>query len=268
MSSVDLFIRTYGYPALFGSMLIEQFVPPMAGEPILLGAGALAGTGRLSLPVAVALALAGTIAGDLVWYELGRRGGYRILRQLCRLAIEPDTCVRHGQDTFARHGAGALLLAKFVPGLNSIGQPLAGALGMPRWRFVIFDVSGAVLWVGLYFGLGYLLHDQLAKAALLANRLGGWAVVIGVAAVVLYLGVKVTRRQLFLRQLRIARINPEDLQAKITAGEPVFIVDLRHDLDVQAEPLMIRGAVRMTPAALEQGQVPIPRDRDVVLYCS
>src|SRR5262245_25442094 len=247
MGSLDLFIRTYGYPALFGSMVVEQFVPPMAGEPILLGAGALAGTGRFSLWLATALALAGTIAGDLAWYEVGRRGGYRVLRQLCRLAIEPDTCVRHGQDTFARRGASALLIAKFVPGLNSIGQPLAGALGMPRLRFLLFDVAGAVLWVGLYVGLGYALHDQLAKAAQLAGRLGWWAIVIGIVAIGLFLGIKVTRRQLSLRQLRIARLSPEEVQAKIMAGEPVFIVDLRHDFDVQAEPTMIRGAVRMTP---------------------
>src|SRR5262249_32817730 len=115
----------------------------------------------------------------------------------------------------------ALLIAKFLPGLNSIGQPLAGALGMPRWRFVIFDVLGAVLWVGLYVGLGYVLRDQLAEAARLAHRLGGWALVIVGGAVAAYLGMKVTRRQLLIRQLRIARISPEELEAKLNAGEPV-----------------------------------------------
>jgi len=268
MESLDVFIRTYGYPALFGGMLIEQFVPPMPGEPLLLGAGALAGTGHLRLWLAAALALAGTVVGDLVWYEIGRRGGHRVLKWMCRLSIEPDTCVRRGEDTFARRGASVLLIAKFLPGLNSIGQPLAGALGMPRRRFVIFDLLGAVLWVGLYVGLGYALHDQLAEAAVLADRLGGWAIAIIAGAFGFYLGVKVTRRQLFLRQLRIARISPEELEAKLTAREPVFIVDLRHELDVQAEPMMIRGAVHMAPAALEQGHAAIPRDREVVLYCS
>jgi membrane protein DedA with SNARE-associated domain len=268
MESLDAFIRTYGYLALFGSMVIEQFVPPLAGEPLLLGAGALAGNGRLNVWLAAALALAGTVVGDLVWYEVGRRGGSRVLKQLCRFSIEPDTCVRHGEDAFARYGVGALLITKFLPGLNSIGQPLAGALGMPRRRFVIFDVLGAVLWVGLYVGLGYVLHDQLAVAARLADRLGGWAIVIVVAALALYLGIKVTRRQLFLRQLRIARISPEELDAKLRAGEPVLIVDVRHELDVQAHPLMIRGAVHIAPAALEQGHATIPRDREVVLYCS
>jgi membrane protein DedA with SNARE-associated domain len=268
MESLDVFIRAYGYPALFAGMLVEQFVPPMPGEPLLLGAGALAGTGHLRLWLAATVALVGTVVGDLVWYEVGRRGGQRVLKWMCRLSIEPDTCVRRGEDTFARRGASALLAAKFLPGLNSIGQPLAGALGMPRRRFLIFDVLGAVLWVGLYVGLGYALHDQLAEAAVLADRLGGWAIGIIAGTFGFYLGVKVTRRQLFFRELRMARISPEELAAKLTAGEPVFIVDLRHELDVQAEPIVIRGAVHLAPAALEQGHAAIPRAREVVLYCS
>ena len=265
---LDLFIRTYGYRAVFGGMVIQQLVPPIPGEPLLLGVGALAETGRLNLWFAAAVALAGSLVGDLFWYELGRLGGRRVLKTLCRLTIEPDSCVRRAEDTLARRGASALLIGKIVPGFNGIGQPLAGALGMSRMRFLTFDLFGVILWVGLYVGLGYALHDQLAEAALLANRLGGWAIVLIVGAFALYVGVKVTRRQLFLRQLRIARISPEELAKKITAREPMFIVDLRHDLDVQAEPMMIRGAVHMAPAALEQGQAIIPRDREVVLYCS
>jgi membrane protein DedA with SNARE-associated domain len=268
MPALDDFIRAYGYPALFGAMVVEQFVPPMAGEPLLLGAGALAGTGYFRLWLAAALALAGTVVGDLVWYEVGRLGKHRVLKWVCRLSIEPDTCVRRGADTLTRHGARALLIAKFLPGLNSIGQPLAGALGMSRRRFLIFDVSGAVLWVGVYVGLGYAFHDQLAEAARLADRLGGWAIVLVAGAFGVYLAVKVTRRQLFLRQLRIARVSPDEVAAKLKAGEPVFIVDLRYDLDVQTRPLMIRGAVHIAPAALERGEATIPRDREVVLYCS
>src|SRR5438552_3557633 len=220
MDSFDLFIRTYGYPALFGGMVLEQFVPPMPGEPLLLGAGALAGNGRLSLWLAAALALAGTVVGDLVWYEIGRIGGQRVLKWMGRLAIEPDTCVRNGAETLTSHGASALLIAKFVPGLNSIGQPLAGALGMPRRRFMMFDALGAVLWVGLYVGLGFAFHDQLAEAVLLADRLGGWALVIVAVAFGLYLGIKVIRRQLFLRELRIARISPEELEASSAQTSP------------------------------------------------
>ena len=268
MEGVDVFIRTHGYPALFVGMVIQQLVPPIPGEPILLGIGALAGAGRFSLWLAAPLAVAGSVLGDLVWYEIGRRGGPRVLKWLCRLSIEPDTCIRHRQDTLARRGAGALLIGKVVPGFNGIGQPLAGVLGMPRLQFVAFDLIGATLWMGLYVGLGYVLHDQLAEVAALAGRLGGWAIMIVAGVFALYLAVKVLRRQLFIRQLRIARINPEELEAKLVAREPVFIVDLRHEVDVQAQPMMIRGAVHIVPIALEQGHATVPHDREVVLYCS
>src|SRR2546429_8800900 len=107
MDSLDLFIRTYGYPALFGGMVLEQFVPPMPGEPLLLGAGALAGNGRLSLWFAAAVALAGTVVGGLVWYEMGRIGGQRGLKWMCRLAIEADACVLDGAGRVPGHGGTA-----------------------------------------------------------------------------------------------------------------------------------------------------------------
>src|SRR5215813_8957116 len=179
---LDLFIRTYGYSAIFGGMLIQQLVPPIPGEPLLLGVGAFAETGHLSLWFAATVALAGSLLGDLFWYELGRLGGRRVLKGLCRLTIEPDTCVRRAEDTLARRGASALLIGKLVPGFNGIGQPLAGALGMSRSRFVSFDLLGAGLWVGLYVGVGYALHDQLAQVTLLANRLGSRAIVIAAGA--------------------------------------------------------------------------------------
>lgn len=266
--SPEEWIRSYGYWAVAGGMLIEQFVPLAAGEAVLLAGGALAATGRLHAGLAIPLALAGTLTADLIWYEAGRRGGHRVLQMLCRIAIEPDSCVKSGKDLFGRLGAMVLLISKFVPGLNSIGQPLAGALGMPRWRFVSFDAAGAIAWVGLYFGLGYVLGDQLVVVvAALVHRLGGWIAMIAVAAVG-YLGFKVLRRQHLLRQLRIARITPEELARKMNAGEPVYVVDLRHAVEVQAQPMKIPGALRIDPGALEEGRAKIPRDRELILYCT
>ena len=132
MEGLDVFIRTYGYPALFGVMVIEQFVPPMPGEPVLLGAGALAGTGHLRLWIVAALALAGTVVADLVWYEIGRRGGQRVLKWMCRLSIESETCVRSGEDAFSRWGANALLIAKGGPMTEQIETRSKKGRGMAQ----------------------------------------------------------------------------------------------------------------------------------------
>ena len=208
------------------------------------------------------------MVGDVVWYEIGRRGGHRVLRWLCRLSIEPDSCVRRSEEMLSRRGAGALLVAKFIPGLHSVAQPLAGALGMRRGPFLLFDLLGTLLWVGLYVGLGYVFHDQLARAAALAERLGGGAFLVLAGAFAVYLAVKVVRRQRFLRLLRIARITPDELKAKLDRDEAVFVVDLRHRVDVQAEPTGIPGAVHMDPSELEQaaGEDPAGSRRGGVLY--
>jgi membrane protein DedA with SNARE-associated domain len=161
-----------------------------------------------------------------------------------------------------------LLVAKFVPGLHSVAQPLAGALGMRRGPFFVFDLVGALLWVGLYVGLGYAFHDELARAAVLTQQLGAGALVALIGAFAVYLAGKVVRRQWFLRQLRIARISPEELKAKLDHTDSVLVVDLRHALDVQGEPTGIPGAVHMDPSELEAPQAALPRDREVVLYCS
>jgi rhodanese-like protein len=161
-----------------------------------------------------------------------------------------------------------LLLAKFVPGLHSVAQPLAGALGMRRGPFLVFDLLGALLWVGLYVGLGYVFHGQLVRAAVLAEQLGGGTLLVVAGAFAVYLAVKVVRRQRFLRGPRIARIAPDELKAKLDRDESVFVVDLRHRIDVQADPTGIPGAVHMEPSELEQAAARIPRDRDVVVYCT
>jgi len=170
-------------------------------------------------------------------------------------------------------GTGLALLG-YCPGttLAALGQgrrdALAGALGMPRFRFLVFDVLGAVLWVGLYVGLGYTLHDQLAEAAALAERLGLWAVVVVAGAFGFYLGVKVTRRQLFLRQLRIARISPEELRQRMEKGEELVVVDLRHSADFETVRATIPGSIRVAIDAIESEHERIPRDREIVLFCT
>src|SRR5262245_1456130 len=222
MDSVDVFIRAYGYPALFGGMLFQQLIPFVPGEPFLLGAGALAGAGRFNFWMALTLAVSASVVGDHAWYEVGRRGGPRILRWLCRLSIAPDTCVRRRQDTMARRGANAFVLGKVIPGFNGVAQPLAGVVGMPRWLFLVLDVAGTSIWAGLYFGLGFVFREQLAEVARLAQRLGGWAIVILVAVFSLHLAIKMTVRHIFIRRLRVARIDPAALAAKLSAGEPVF----------------------------------------------
>jgi membrane protein DedA with SNARE-associated domain len=268
MNETLAFLLRHGYTVLFVWVFAEQLGLPLPSAPLLLAAGALAGTGRLSLALSLALPIVAALLSDVLWYELGRRRGAKVLQLLCRISLEPDSCVRRTEDVFARHGARSLLLAKFIPGLNTAAPPLAGIFHMRPARFLLFDILGAALWVSVFTGLGYAFSDQRGRVADHALTLGTGLFVLLLAGLAGYVAWKFVLRRRFLRQLRIARVTPEELKRKLDAGEDLVIVDLRHSLDFEAEPETIPGAVRMEAAALEEASEQIPRDRDVILYCT
>jgi membrane protein DedA with SNARE-associated domain len=265
--AADFLIR-HGYALLFGWVLLEQMGLPIPAVPLLIAAGALGGAGKMNLTFAVALALIAVILADLFWYYLGRYRGGRILRLLCRISLEPDSCVRRTENLFIRHGAHSLLVAKFVPGLNTAAPSLAGIFRMPVRRFMIFDCLGGFFWVATFAGLGFTFSDQLEQIAAHALRWGGWLVAVLAGSLAAYVLWKFIQRQRFLRRLRIARITPKELMDKLAAGETISIVDLRQPIDIEAFPQMIPGALRLAMEEIEDRHGEIPRDRDVVLYCS
>ena len=231
-------------------------------------AGALAGTGRLSLALVLGLAALASLGSDTIWYWIGRTRGGRVLGWLCRIALEPDSCVRRTQSVFSVHGARSLLVAKFVPGFSTAAPPLAGIIRMPLLRFVVFTGLGGLIWAGVFAGVGWLFSRQLEVAAAYVARLGSGAVALAVAGLGGYIAWKFVARQRFLRAIRIARITPEELKTRLDAGDDVMIVDLRARIDFDAEPSIIPGALHLMTEELEARHQEIPRDRDIVLYCT
>ncbi len=268
MNETFQFLLQYGYAVIFVTVLAEQIGVPVPSTPVLLAVGALAGLGQLNLAVVMTLAVVASLLGDLLWYQLGRRRGSRVLSWLCRISLEPDSCVRRTENMFARHGARSLLVAKFIPGLSTVAPPLAGIFQMRLARFLLFDSLGSFFWVGAFAGLGYLFSDQFEQIAAYAARLGAWLGLILGGGLIAYLVWKFVHRQRFIRNLRIARITPEELKRKLDAGEEVVIVDLRHSLDFEADPRTIPGALHLAAEELEEHHQDIPRDRDIILYCT
>ncbi len=127
MSGIVEFLVRHGYLLLFAWVLAEQLGLPLPSAPLLLAAGALAGTGRMNLAIVLTLPIVAVGICDAFWYELGRRRGVRVLQWLCRISLEPDSCVRRTQIRFERNGPWALVVAKFIPGFNAMAPPLAGA---------------------------------------------------------------------------------------------------------------------------------------------
>ena len=269
MSAVTHFLIQHGYVLLLAWVFVEQIGVPLPAAPVLLAAGALAGKGHLNIWISGLVALVAALLSDMIWYGIGRQRGHKVLRFLCRVSLEPDSCARRTQNVYSRHGASSLLVAKFIPWLNMAAPPLAGAFGMRFLQFLLFDIVGVLLWAGTFLGLGFLFSAQLEQVAHFAHQIGIALVVLVVCGGLAgYLLRKYVRRQRFLRQLRMARITPEELKQKLDAGEEVAIVDLRHPLDFLPEPYLIPGAIRMTMEELAHLHEAIPRDRDVVVYCT
>src|SRR5262249_49494710 len=162
--------------------------------------------GSVSLVLATIAAVALTV--DLGWYEIGRRRGAQVLTRLCRLSLEPDSCVRRAESIFVRHGVRALLAAKFVPGLTTVMPPFAGVFKVARPRFVVYDLAGVWLWAGTWIGAGWCFSDAIALVAIRAARLGRALGLVAAAVVGGYVLIKYVRRRLFLRALRLARVSP------------------------------------------------------------
>jgi membrane protein DedA with SNARE-associated domain/rhodanese-related sulfurtransferase len=267
------FFVHYAYIILFLWVLTEQLGIPIPSIPVLLTAGTLSATHRVSPTGAVLAVLMACIVADSLWYALGRRYGNSVLKLLCRFSFEASTCVSKTEGYFHRRGAVTLLFAKFVPGLSTVAAPIAGQTGMPYPRFVLYDLSGSVIWTLAYFLAGRFFGDIAQRSARFFTLLGHFAVVIFVLMVLAFMFQRIWKQRRFLDSVRELRLEPAELLDLIVTAErqgniPPFIVDLRHPLDYLPDPRVLPGSVRVSPSELTAHHSLLPRDRDVILYCT
>ena len=268
MNETLAFLVRHGALVLFVMLFIEQIGIPLPATPFLLAAGALVATGEMNWVVVLASAALGCLLPDLIWYQLGRVRGARVLGLLCRISLEPDSCLRRTQDTFSRYGMRAIVGAKFVPGLSTVMPPLAAIFHVPIRRFLFFDLLGCLFYPAVIGGLGFIFSDQLLGILHALGQIGYGAIVVLAGLLGAYLGYKYFQRQRLLRKLRVARISVEELRRRQEAGEDLFVIDLRAAADLHNDPFIIKSALHVPLHALERRHVEIPRDRDIILYCS
>jgi membrane protein DedA with SNARE-associated domain/rhodanese-related sulfurtransferase len=262
------FLIRHGAVVLFAAVFVEQVGVPLPAVPWLFAAGALIGAGKMNWFVALGPALAGSLLADVIWFYLGRHYGHRVLGLLCRISLEPDSCVRRTQNVFTRYGIQGLVAAKFIPGLSTLAPPLAGNSGTSIARFLFFDGIGSLLYVGGFLLVGVLFSRQLEAIMAALAGLGAGALGLVAGLVALYAGYKYLQRHRLLRELRMARITVDELRQKLEAGENVMILDLRSHAALEEDPSLIRGALHMSLEEVDVRVLEIPRDRDIILYCS
>ena len=270
--ALAFFVR-HAYLILFVWVLGEQLGVPVPSIPVLLTAGTLSATHRVGLPAGMLAVLFACLVADSTWYALGRRYGNAVLKLLCRLSFEAATCVTKTEGYFTRRGAVTLLFAKFVPGLSTVAAPIAGQTGMSYARFVLYDLAGSFIWALSYFLAGRFFGDIAKRSERFLSVLGHFAVIIFVVMVLGIMLYKFWQQRKFLNSVRELRLDPGQLLAMIETADsegstPPFIVDLRHPLDYLPDPRVLPHTVRVSPADLTAHQALLPRDRDVILYCT
>jgi rhodanese-related sulfurtransferase len=196
-----------------------------------------------------------------------------VVKLVCRISLEAATCVKKTETSFNRHGSTTLLFAKFVPGLSTVAPPMAGQSGMPYARFAAFDLLGSAIWASTFVFGGRFFGDFVEKNAMLFHLLGRFGIFLFVAAVLFFVARRIWAQQQFLRDLQNSAITATELEnlMKLSANGDAkhpFIVDLRHPLDYLPDPRVLPGAVRISPTELEKHCHLLPRDTDVVLYCT
>jgi membrane protein DedA with SNARE-associated domain/rhodanese-related sulfurtransferase len=261
-------IADYGLAIVFINVLVDQIGLPVPAVPSVVVAGAFVADGRLPLAPLFALLVLACGLADCGWYLVGQLYGIRVLKLLCRISLEPDSCVSQTQTRFERWGVTSLLVAKFIPGLAIIAPPLAGAMRIGWWRFIALSMVGAMLWVGTLLAAGMLFKAQIAVAMIHIGAVGGYAVLIAAAALAAYVAYKWQERARFFKSLRMARIDVAGLYGLMQAGARPIVVDVRSITARDLDPRAIPGALHVPLDEVALHLRDLPRDRDIILYCS
>jgi membrane protein DedA with SNARE-associated domain len=258
----------YGLLLVFANVFLEQLGMPIPALPTLVVAGALAARERMDLAALLAVALTASLLADTIWFLVGRWQGHRVLRTVCRLSLSPDSCVRGTEDLFERVGMPSLAYAKFIPGYSTIAPPLAGAMGKTLGSFVLWDGLGSLLWIGSGLTVGILFHRAIDRALAYLETLGYWAAGLLVVVLLLVILAKWWQRRRIRKLLNLARISVDELKQLMDAGETPVIVDVRSRSAPLHDPRRIPGALKMTFDEIDTRLAELPRDREIILYCT
>jgi membrane protein DedA with SNARE-associated domain/rhodanese-related sulfurtransferase len=257
-----------GVPLVFAAVLLEQSGLPVPAPPVLVVAGALAAAGAMRPELVLLAAFAACLLADHGWFMLGRRYGRRLLADICRLSLSPDTCVRKTDDLIARHGAPLLLVAKFIPGVSAVTIPTAAAMGISYRRFLLYDGLGSLLWSGAYVGAGVIFSREIARLLDAMSSWGGRSLAVLLVLLAIYVSAKYLHRRRLRRLHRLVRISPDELAKLLAEEDDVVILDARSMVARTEDPRTLPRSIfldeRKAIDVLPQGR----RDQTIVTFCT
>lgn len=256
-------LRNYAPLVILVVAFLETLGLPLPAFPFFVLAGCLIVEDSLFWPPIILAAVCGALAADLVWFYLGKRMGRKALNLLCRMSINPDACMGKSQNFFNHSSVPAILLAKLIPGVNTLVPSLSGIVGMHPLRYVALDAVGCLIWVGaglglgLAFGRGVLSHLAGVQYTLLA---------LLIAMFGFYIIFRLSYRHYLIKHYSIPRIDPDALQQELASNTGIVLLDLRNSVDYSHSNQVLPGARRIPPAEFEKTADSLPKEKKIVLY--
>ncbi len=270
MNDLVPMMARHGYALTFCVLLAEALGLPFPAAIALVVAGAAVASHTLAGPMVLLAGLAALLLGDISQFWLGRYAGWALLGFLCRVSMNPETCILRSAESFYKRGKTTLLIAKFVPGINTMAAPLAGSMKMPFGQFLRLDFTGAFLYCASYLLLGYLSRDFLAATLNGFHAAGRAMEVLVIAALLVYAVYHIAQVVKYRKYDVVPRIQVQELAARLASadGIKVQIADVRSHGYYDRGAERIRGSIRIEPNNLEEEVKNLPKDKDIYLYCT
>ena len=266
ITQISQTLREDAVTVVFVNVLLQQIGLPIPAVPTLLLAGSLAATSG-SLGKVLAAAILASVIADWIWYLSGKMFGYRVLAGLCKLSINPSSCVSQTEARFIRWGVSSLVVAKFIPGFSTVAPPIAGALRMNQLGFLLAAGIGAGLWAGIALGAGWLLQDTVQSAIATLDRHASQALVLILVVFGIWLGWKLWQKYRFRKFCAVPHVTPDELMAALGSDAPPLVLDLRGATMI-AETGPIVGAKVAEHDFLHDAVGDWPKDHPIVTLCA
>src|SRR5271156_1260788 len=270
MDDLTSLIAHHGYLVICVIVFAEAIGVPVPGAVALVAGGAAAASGALNAPAVVLFAVAAMLAADALLYVLGSVTGWALLKFLCRVSVDPETCVLHSAESFYRRGRTTLLIAKFIPGVSTMAAPLAGSMKMPYLQFLGLDFLGACLYALAYIAVGYIFRDFVGKIVEGFRAAGHAVEVVIILAVLAYIAYRVSLYWKHRGDRIVPRVQVAELAKKLQTGPTGTIVlgDVRSHGYYGTNVYRIPGAIRIEPNNLNAEIEKLPKQDNIYLYCT
>jgi membrane protein DedA with SNARE-associated domain len=264
-------LSRYGYLLILANLFLESVGLPIPAAPILIAAGAAAAFGSLKILNVLTIALAACMLGDLLLFLAGRYTGWAILGFLCRLSVNPETCILRSAESFYKRGRLTLVFSKFIPGINTMAPPMSGSMNMRLAEFLGLDLLAASLYISLFAGLGFFfshLVTAIADGIASLRHVFYWSLLLGLVVYSIYRLRNYWKSRLYRN---VARVSVQDLAAKLGSSEGAanaLVADTRSHGYYDRGAMRIRGSVRLDPNAILEEMNRLPKEKEIYLYCT